>query len=153
MTIEILKDLRDYTPIKGFANEPISDHEINVLEVDYNNGKPFPTALRELLSIAGKYCYLLEYGISETQQELQNRGKRILAITNLSISRPYYVIDLSTDDFSFVYLDEDQVDPIMHSIYSNNNNYELGHFYSFEMTLSQFINSRLELKKKGHNPF
>lgn len=152
MTIKILKDLQDYIPINGFANEPISDQEINALEIQYNDGKPFPTALRELLSIAGKYCYLLEYGTAKTQQQLQNRGKRILDIANLSISRPYYVIDLSTDDFSYIYLDEDQVDPIMHSIYSNDN-YEEGHFYSFEMTLSQYINSRLELVKKGYTPF
>jgi hypothetical protein len=80
--------------------------EIISLENLYNNGRPFPKALRELLYIAGEDCYVFDYGLTNTQTELQEVARRTLtwAERNLSIPRPFYVIDIynAGDMFLFV---------------------------------------------------
>jgi hypothetical protein len=45
--------------------EPITDIEITSLEDTYNKGNSFPVVLKELLSLAGNFCYVLDYGIAE----------------------------------------------------------------------------------------
>lgn len=152
MTIEILKDLRDYTPINGFANEPISEQQIAILEAEYNDGRLFPKVLRELLFIAGKYCKVLDYGIAETQQKLQSDASRIINHTNVLITRPYYIIDLGPSDFAFLYLDEDSEDPTLFC-FNPDSDVKDGPIYSLKQTVFQYINSRLELVKKGYTPY
>jgi hypothetical protein len=152
MNIRLLNDLRDFSNVDDFSNVGLGEEEIIALENLYNSGQPFPTSLRELLYIAGSFCYLLEYGICKTQQELQHRGITILNDNELIMSRPYYVIDLGTDGFTYVYLDDDKNDPTLFSVYTDNN-YNEGHFYSSRQTLSKIILKRLENVKNGYTPF
>lgn len=152
MRIDILENLRDFTPSDGFPNKPLSDSEIVLLEDEFNNGRNFPIVLRELLFIAGKYCDLLEYEICKTQQQIQHRGIKLLQESYLSIQRSYYVIDFGTDGFTFIYLDESQTDPVINYADMDKTNPD-GQIYSLQRTLSEFINARLETIKKGYNPF
>jgi len=78
MEINYLQALRDYpSPCPDreeykykLAIEPLSLSEISDLEQSYNNGVPFPKVLRELLYLAGKNCYVCDYGLYDTQQEM-----------------------------------------------------------------------------------
>ena len=94
---------------------PISEEEIKQLETKYNNGKQFPKALRELLFLAGNDCYVLDYGLDDSQQELQEFVRGRMREKNRVITRPFYVIDVynALDQFQFVYLDEKD-DPAVH---------------------------------------
>ena len=84
---------------------PIPLAEIAQLEVLYNNNIPFPTALKELLFLAGDYCYILDTGTFDTQQEMQEYVRTKLVSEDLSISRPFIVIDVyNTSDQFFICL-------------------------------------------------
>ncbi|MDF2515495.1 MAG: hypothetical protein K0R59_791 [Sphingobacterium sp.] len=74
MEIQYLQHLRDnpeaYPNSKfKFEIRPISTEEIEALEQKYNNSKPFPKALRELLYLAGDSCYVFDY-IFDTVDEM-----------------------------------------------------------------------------------
>lgn len=125
MQIEILTKLRDYPvdPKRGslFTNEGISETEIAQLEQTWNNGNPFPKALKEFLFLAGKYCYLCEI-LMDSQEEFQQFVRqRMLNNDEIGFvfSRPFYVIDTTPgyggSNFGFVYLDENEEDPWMHA--------------------------------------
>jgi hypothetical protein len=111
MNIVYLTQLKD-NPAKypndnenRFEITGISETQIAQLEQSYNNGNPFPKVLKELLYLAGNYCYIFDTG--DSQQDLQDWFRDLMIRYNKSISRPFYVIDTNQgDDFRIIYLNE-----------------------------------------------
>ena len=133
----------------------ISISEILQLEQTWNNGKEFPAALRELLFLAGDFCYVLDTGLMESQQEMQEEARQWLSDFNRTISRPFYVIDVynAGEGFLFVYLDEGE-DPKVNCTYLPHRDYDDASWLSStDRSLSNFINSRINDVKQGYNPF
>ncbi|WP_124980996.1 hypothetical protein [Nonlabens xiamenensis] len=162
MHIEYLKDLRDYPeqyPMDSehkFGNRGIPMTEIQALETQFNNSAPFPKALRELLFLAGDYCYLFSFGRYNSQQEFQLGQRQLIINANnkLQITRPYYIIDCTSfgDYFLLVYLDEGD-DPIVseaavHGTEDQEDDNGTG-IRSFDMTLSEYIKFGVDNVKKG----
>jgi hypothetical protein len=138
--------------------QPISMDEILSLESIYNNGQQFPVVLRELLFLAGNYCYVLDYGLNDTQQLMQEQSREYLTDLDrtLSIDRPFYVIDVynAGDQFLFVYLDEGVDDPMVHeAIFELNPLDSIGWIHSLNTTLSQYIIFQTTTLFSGYNPF
>lgn len=121
MNIEVLTELRDY-PSRypndtehRHENQGLTITEIETLEQTWNTGGTFPQALRELLFLAGAYCHILDYNIHEDQQEMQEEIREAMQLRGDSFSRPFYIIDnYGGDQFLFVYLDEDQTNPMVY---------------------------------------
>jgi len=136
--------------------EPISIEEIMGLENGFNNGQPFPRALRELLYLAGKTCYVLNY-IGDSQMDMQIKARSWLTLYNrsFSINRPYFVIDVYAykDNFLFVYLDENVADPIVYSADLEMYNEDDPWPQSIGLKLTELINQGIEKLKSGYNPF
>ncbi|WGH75099.1 hypothetical protein P8625_13625 [Tenacibaculum tangerinum] len=121
MNIEILTELREYpsrypNDIENrHENQGLTIAEIETLEQAWNTGDRFPQALRELLFLAGTYCHILDYNIHENQQEMQEEIREAMQLRGDSFSRPFYIIDnYGGDQFLFVYLDEDQINPMVY---------------------------------------
>ncbi|MEN2401076.1 hypothetical protein GKZ90_0014915 [Flavobacterium sp. MC2016-06] len=156
MKIEKLAYLRDnpihYGKTINFPIKPISIEEIEHLERIYNNDNLFPQALRELLYLAGKDCYVLDYS-SDNQEELQTDVREWLSNFNRSIARPFFAIDAHNpgEQFLYVYLDESD-DPTVYQAYLPIRN-DILPFTSLQRTLSDFIKVHIDLVKKGYNPF
>lgn len=115
MTIEYLQSLRDNPNASGyrFTNEAIELSEIEQLEAQHNNGNPFPKALRELLYLAGEYCYIFDYGwttegMTSQASMQQDVHDAIIRRNPPPLPRPYYVIETrdAGTHFQFVFLDE-----------------------------------------------
>lgn len=155
MQIEYLKEL-EKNPYRfgkpNFNNEAIPETEIIHLEQLYNNGNTFPKALRELLFLAGDYCYILDYGISESQEELQEYVREYLDETNKTITRPFFVIDVynAGDQFLLVYLDEGDDPPVYEASYYENPS---SWIRLLSYNLSKFIYNKIVRVKEGRNPF
>lgn len=160
MEIQYLKILSDHPSVTNKITgrvsylEGISMEEILNLENTYNGGHPFPTALRELLFIGGKECYVLSYGLYQNQIELQQRQRKYLLKHGLQINRPFFVIDVYNegDMFLFVYLDESQEDPMVHTVVFAGNG-EGEWLLPLPSTLSQLISSCMDDYLRGENPF
>ncbi len=153
MEIEFLKYLEENPIKKGISNDwpikPIPLCEIETLETTYNNGNPFPKALRELLYLAGEYCYVLDYGVHDSQGALQIAERQYLIDQGNTISRPFYVIDCYNDydQFLFVYLDEGDNPPVYEFMLGE------GSIRMIDKSLSIYINKSIDLVKRGINPF
>lgn len=150
--IQYLQKLVDYPvgrdslgEISSFHhNEPISMDEILQLEATYNNGMPFPLALRELLYLAGEDCYCLEYNAvpfeeddNRSVQTYMQETIRQYEVPNTALNsttRPYYIIDcVYARNFRFVYLDAGE-DPMTYDIDERD-----GSIIPKNSTLSQLI--------------
>ncbi len=135
--------------------QPISMDEMTSLENTYNNGRPFPVVLQELLFLAGNYCYVLDYGLNESQEEMQEEARADLVSygRSFSISRPFYVIDVynSGTQFLFVYLDEGVDDPTVYEAFLADNSGSW--ITSMQASLSGVINARITKLFSGYNPF
>ena len=158
MKINYLIKLKE-NPIKfghlmNFPIKSISIQEIEDLQGLYNAGNQFPRALKELLYLAGKDCYVLSYGLMESQQEMQEHARDMLAEDNLTIERPFYAIDFYSDgdQFMFVYLDEGVEDPILYRLHTSDRP-EVETIKSYKKTLSEYINDAVENVKRGISPF
>ncbi|MDN3548801.1 hypothetical protein [Mucilaginibacter aquaedulcis] len=142
--------------ISFFTLKPLTIDEIVHLETTYNNSNQFPTSLRELLFLAGQDCYVLDYGLTDTQEEMQNDAREWLVDYGFSITRPFFVIDVhrGSDIFLFVYTDEGINDPI---VYEANLDKNLPSGYSWlknlQASLSSFVNARISYLQRGINPF
>lgn len=146
MEIKYLQKLEEYPARwpndEGYRAEIISLSldEIVMLEAAYNNDNHFPKALRELLYLAGDFCYLLESipwepGGDTYQVSLQQSVARDIEDMGLNITRPFFGIDLAyPGNFRMVYLDEGD-DPIVYAVDEKNNTLEPS-----DKTLSQLIN-------------
>lgn len=162
MEIQYLTILRD-NPVKigvtrNFPNRGISEVEITQLEQLYNNGNPFPKALKELLFLAGESCYVLAY-LNDSQQAMQNYVRNQLQKRSLEITRPFFAIDVynSSDQCLIAYLDEGE-DPIVYSVFYEFQDYDGDDYPEVQFItplkkLSAYINSGIEDVKNGFNPF
>ena len=157
MEIEYLKMLRD-NPIKvskvtDYVSEikgiPLT--EIEQLEQTWNNGNPFPKALRELLFLAGDDCYVFSFGINDTQQELQETMRDDMSDNGKTITRPFYVMDTwSADQYYFVYLDEGDNPYIYQALpYENSSNW----LKRLDDNIKSKSEHRIARVKRGENPF
>lgn len=157
MEIEYLKELEMNPYRYGYPqlnNDPISLSEIANLEQLYNNGQVFPKALRELLFLAGTYCYVLDYGAFDTQQEMQDFVRELLEEDNISIERPFFVIDVYNcgSQFLYVYLDEGDNPAVHEGFHYFEINFN-GYTHMTSSSLSKYIDSQIGAVKKGLNPF
>lgn len=156
MEIKYLGYLKDNPIEKGntrdWVNKSISLEEITHLEQFYNSGKRFPQALKELLFLAGGFCYVLDYGRNKTQQEMQEHVRQCLVRYNRSIDRPFYAIDVYNpgDQMLFVYLDEGDNPIVYNAVYEEPIDEWL---VSTTLTIAQIVNGRIDNVKKGWNPF
>lgn len=143
-----------YGVTKNFPIIPISEQEITQLEQLYNNGNSFPKALKELLFLAGGDCYVLDYGLNETQQELQEFVRENMQEENRVITRSFYAIDVynAGDQFLFVYLDEGDNPAVYIGHYWDSND-RLTWINLVTPSLSNFIDRKVERVKNGQNPF
>jgi len=166
MNIQFLTELKDNpsaypndTDFKGEI-EGIPLSEIEQLEQTWNNGLPFPKALRELLFLAGNYCYVLDKGLMESQQQMQEEARLWMTYEGQqrTITRPFYVIEVRYDEqFTMVYLDEGD-NPNVHSISLDHDGeqylgYGIGWNYNIGKSLKVFIKGRIDMVKQGRNPF
>ena len=164
MNIQFFTELKD-NPIEfggemNFANRGIPLSEIEQLEQDWNNGLPFPKALRELLFLAGDFCYVLDTGLMESQQEMQEEARLWMTEEGQVrvISRPFYVLEVRNEEqFVMVYLDEGD-NPNIHSVYLDHDSEQylgsgIGWNYDIGKTLKDFIKVRIDKVKQGRNPF
>ncbi|KIO54546.1 SMI1/KNR4 family protein [Flavobacterium hibernum] len=158
MEINFLKYLRDnpsaYPYDKDYKAtiQPISIEEIEHLEQLYNSGNPFPKVLKELLFLAGNDCYVCDYGINETQQELQEWVREDMLENKRTISRPFYAFDVyGGSQFLFIYLD-DGYNPAIYEAhpYSNNDSW-ISRLSN--LTIKNLVDNGIERIKRGENPF
>jgi hypothetical protein len=144
-----------FSTIQGI---PIS--EIEQLEQTWNNGNPFPGALRELLFLAGNFCYVLDYGwFGGCTQQMQVEARQWMTEEGLerTITRPFYIIEASSyGSFLMVYLDEGD-NPFVRNVCLSHEDEvslgDLGWLYNTDRTLKNFIDYGIEIVKKGFNPF
>lgn len=159
MDIHFLQHLRDnpsaYPNDTDYKDtiEPISLEEIEHLEQLYNNGIPFPKALRELLYLAGNDCYVLDYGMYDSQELMQIAVREWMVNYNRSLTRPFFAIDVynAEGQFLYVYLDEGD-NPFVYQAYLPTRS-DIVPFKSFNKTLSDFIKVHIDMVKQGYNPF
>lgn len=160
MEIQYLKKLRDNPTLRInnseylVSNSPISEQDIGQLEQLYNNGNLFPKALKELLFLAGSRCYVVDYGLNETQQELQEFVRENMQEENRVITRPFYAIDVynAGDQFLFVYLDEGNNPAVYLGEYWDSNDRPTW-ITLVSPSLSDYINRLVDRVKNGQNPF
>ena len=161
MNIEYQTKLRDFpsrnpdSPTYKGTIEPIPLDEIQILEQRYNNSNPFPKALRELLFLAGKYCYVLEYGTLDTQDEMQMHVRENMLDSNRVITRPFYAVDIYNegDQFLFIYLDEGEDPKVYEGAYYNNSDFPDWIHPIAVKSLSDLIYQRIQQVQQGRNPF
>ncbi|MCR8559764.1 hypothetical protein KXD93_19085 [Mucilaginibacter sp. BJC16-A38] len=159
MDIKYLIKLRDNPTISWVSQNVTFDRtqmameEIETLEASYNHGDIFPAALRELLFLAGKHCYVLDYGIYDTQSEMQEAVRSWLPDHNKQISRRFFAIDVynAYDQFVLIYLDEGVDDPQVYeaALYSK----ETIWIEALDYKLSEFIDKLIIRLLSGYNPF
>jgi len=131
--------------------QSISTDEISALESSYNNGNPFPTVLAELLYLAGGYCYVLDYTNTDSQDDMQQVAREYLSENNLTISRPFYVVEMRAGASLFVYLDEGKDDPDLYEAdaFDMTNQW----LRPVNTTLLKLINARITRLLSGYNPY
>lgn len=156
MNIQLLKQLEEnpikFGKTKNFVIQGIPESEILQLEQTWNNGNPFPIVLRELLFLAGKDCYVLDYGIGDTQQGMQEWAREMMLDNGIVESRPFYVFDFYGGyNFRFIYLDEGN-NP---EVYEGYPHYDEAPSWKRALgnTIQYIINSRVQDVKKGLNPY
>ena len=145
--IEYPEDTNNSFPIQG-----ISEIEIIQLEQSYNNGNPFPKVLKELLFLAGNYCYVCDYGVNDSQQELQDWVREHMQERNKIISRPFFVFDVYNGfPFLFIYLDEGD-NPLVYE--ADPYNPDLNWIRQLQnQTMKSIVDDGIERVKEGYNPF
>jgi hypothetical protein len=152
MIIEYLQTLRDNSQIDGLVDEGVSETEIQQLEQLYNSGNPFPKVLKEMLFLAGNFCNFLDFNVYDSQQEMQDEERAELSsLYGVTITRPYYFIDLSSQGRPvFMYLDEGDNPPLYQMV---NNPTQANYSDSGKGSLKALIESRIKLHQDGYNPF
>lgn len=154
MEIQYLQSLKNNPSRDGRINIPLTQTEILELEQLYNNSNPFPKALKELLFLAGDYCIVMDYGISNSQQEFQDFVREDLLEFGKVFTRPFYAVETYSNDYIiFLYLDEGD-NPKLYCAYYND---EAAGFNQplkqIDHTLSSLVNNRIQRVKEGVNPF
>lgn len=160
MEIKYLRLLRD-NPV-GYPNSqiprpiiPLSISEIEELENLYSSGNSFPQVLREMLYLAGKSCYVLDYGYDGSIEKMQQTVRRFMSQYNRVLTRPFLVLDVYNvlDQFLFVFLDEGD-DPVVYQAHYDPDHMEPGQWYKAMLpSLSTFINRVVQRVKEGGSAF
>lgn len=158
MNIQYLKELKNnpiHARLPDYEIQGITESEISQLETTWNNGNPFPKALRELLFLAGEVCYVLDYNLNENQQEMQENMREDLLDDGITINRPFYAIDNygGVSHYLFVYLDEGVEDPTLYEYSLKGGRVGLEDIDNLGYPMSTLINRRIEAVKQGRNPF
>lgn len=140
------------------AIKPISLQEIAQLEQLYNNGNAFPKALKELLFLAGKSCYVLDYGMGETQEDIQNFVRSRMTNKNRILPKPFFAVDLynNFEQFIFIFLDEGDNPPTYEGLYYYDSETDSDYpewYHPLGVTLSELIDDGVNRVKQGRNPF
>ncbi|MBL7835968.1 MAG: hypothetical protein JNM67_00485 [Bacteroidetes bacterium] len=153
MEIKILKQLELFNSLGGFVHKGVSMERILALEQTYNNGNPFPRALRELLYLAGDYCRYLDKAGADTAEELQEEARAKLTFAGMTINRPFYCIDTMGDyaaaRFVILYTDTTNDNPMLCTVnYADNTITE-----NEKSSISGLINARIDDVKNGRGPF
>lgn len=113
MEIKFLNEIVNNPNLKkSWKNIGLTMEAIQELETKYNGGIPFPVAIREFLFLAGE-DNTIGFDIHDNISHLQKRAKENLDYCKQKIDRPFFAFDQLVDceQFTFVYLDEDQNDP------------------------------------------
>ncbi|MBB6369409.1 hypothetical protein [Chryseobacterium shigense] len=152
MDIQYLNILLKYPEIDGDTNKGMPESDIILLEQTYNKGNSFPKVLKELLFLAGNYCYALDYGIYDSQNEMQREERlELLDVYNLLISRSLFFICLASHGLPvFMFLDEGDNPPLNQLA---NNPVPEKYFNSVNGTLPMLIEGRIRNHIKGFNMF
>jgi hypothetical protein len=118
MEVQILKAMKTRPASRPWKNEPMDLQEIIKLEKKYNKTSAFPRALREFLFLAGQYNNV-GFDFHHGLERLQERSQEALKYNNQKIDRPFFAFDQLDDceQFTFVFLDEDQEDPDVYIAY------------------------------------
>jgi hypothetical protein len=97
-----------------------------------------------------------DYGLNDTQQEMQDDAREWLADLNFSITRPFFVIDVhhGSDSFLFVYLDAGVDDPMVYLyILDTNPNPIYPNLRATSSSLTTLVNKRIGYLQSGINPY
>ena len=153
--IKYLQELQtlDYRSLgrSTWVNEPKSITEILFLEQEYNEGKPFPAVLRELLFIAGNGCPLIELRPENLQQQI----RLAVSASSHSIPENYLAFDfLDFSSFSLVYTSQNTEDPkVYHVELSPSEEQHTEFIEDSEFTLLKLLKHRISQVKQGYSPF
>ena len=148
MKIEVLFDLRDYQ-IKykdkiRFPDKGIPVSVIEALEQYWNKGNPFPKALRDLLFLAGESCNFLEYNFYDSQHHMQLECRDEMEDSDHLFDRPFYILEHhSCGSFLLIFLDEDQVNPMLYQFNWSKQN-GLPFASPLDMSFKKFLNIEME---------
>ncbi|KPH12976.1 hypothetical protein [Chryseobacterium sp. ERMR1:04] len=152
MEIKYLDILIKYPEHDKWKNKGISEDEILLLEYIYNKENPFPKVLKELLTLAGNFCYALDYSVYDSQIEMQQgEHEELLNIHNFIIPRPVFFVCLISHGLPlFLFLDEGHNPPLNQII----NNPTLESYYRRTGgTLQGLIESRIQDNLRGYSMF
>lgn len=152
MEIKYLHILVQYPELDGWKNRGIPENEILLLEHFWNEEKPFPKVLKELLLLAGSFCYALDYGIYDSQIELQQEErKELLNVDNLIIPRPLFFVCLASTSLPlFIFLDEGENPPLNQII---NHPTAENYYQRTGGTLKTLLESRIKNHFDGYSMF
>lgn len=131
-------------------NRGLTMEQITTLETKYNSGNPFPVALRELLFLAGDYCYLLDTypDIDEHNEYCPDYISRHGGTPTTNV---FYIDMIQGDQFFYIKLD-DGPDPKVYFYSTLWESYTTtGPITTFDIYLSSFINNRLERVSRNEN--
>lgn len=140
MEIQYLKYLEKHPQRRPSdpVNKGMTETEIAALETQYNNGDPFPKVLKELLFLAGKECYALDYGLNEDAGELQINVREILTEANDTVNATFFALSVfEAEQFMFIYLNGD--DPTVYRYYRHAEHYNEEKITNIEKTTSKFF--------------
>jgi hypothetical protein len=97
----------------------------------------------------------LDYGLADSQQEMQEEVRERLAKAHQEITRPFMAIDVYNvaDQFVFIYLDEGDNPPVYEATYHFRNMDYDPFIRKIQLSLSALLENRITRVKEGTNPF
>lgn len=103
--------------------------------------------------LGGEYCFVLDTGWYDSQEEMQLATRTWLTKYNKNITRPFFAIDVynAGEQFLYVYLDEGE-NPLVYQAYLPDD-HGIETFTNLNKKLSEYINSLIDMIKQGNNPF
>ena len=132
MEIIYLKKYKQYkesgagNAIKRFGKpRGLSEAEIEQMELEMNNGLPFPKAYREFLFLGGEYATIQMSNYGKNTPKGAEYYRNGLRKRKVNITRPFAIVDIFEESGTFIYLDEgDNPQPrncSLHKAYDNDN--------------------------------
>lgn len=103
----------------------LSETEIVQMELEMNNGLPFPKAYREFLFLGGEYATIQMSNYGKNTPKGAEYYRNGLRKRKVNITRPFAIINIFEESGTFIYLDEgDNPQPkncSLHKAYDNDN--------------------------------